>query len=69
MIKDKLITITKDNQFNMGWTLFHPYNLTVSRNRYYQNNDIKSIVKKITYADNVSLILSEKCLSSRIVEE
>jgi len=69
MINDKLITIKKDNQFNMGWTLFHPYDLTVSRNRYYQNSDVKSIVKKITYADNVSLILSEKCLSSRIVEE
>ena len=69
MIENKLITITKDNQFDKGWTLFSPFDLGVSNNRSYRDTMISDVVRLITHSDTVNLILCEECLSSRIVNE
>lgn len=69
MINNKLITITKENQFDKGWTLFHPYEPNVPDNRTYRDAMLTDVVRLITHADEVDLILCEPCLSSRIVSE
>lgn len=69
MIKTKTITITKDNQFNKGWTLFKPFNLMYDKNRFYSPISINDVIRCITFASKVDMILSEPCLSSRIIEE
>lgn len=69
MIDNKKIIISRDNQFDKGWTLFKPSDLFISKNPFYEEIKISDIVKKITYSNEVNLILSEPCLSSKIVEE
>lgn len=69
MINNKLVTIIKENQFDKGWTLFHPYDMQVNVNKNYQRIIIFNIVNLITYSDVVNLILSEPCLSSSILNE
>lgn len=69
MIDNKIITITKENQFDKGWTLFHPYDLGISENRSYREVMLSDVVRQITHSDVVNLILCESCLSSRIVSE
>ena len=69
MIDNKTITITKENQFDKGWTLFHPYELGIAKNPMYKDVGISEIVNKITHCDKIDLVLSEPCLSSRIINE
>lgn len=51
MIKDKLITITKENQFDMGWTIFTPYQLPFYKNPRYKPLLVADIVRSITRSD------------------
>lgn len=69
MIKNKLITITKENQFDMGWTIFTPYQLTFYKNPRYKALLVTDIVRAITRSDKVYIVLSEECLASAIIKE
>ncbi len=69
MIENKEIIITKENQFDKGWTLFHPYDLGISNNRAYKETMLSDIVRLVTHATEVNLILTEPCLSSRLIKE
>lgn len=69
MIKNKLITITKENQFDMGWTIFTPYQLPFYKNPRYKSFLVADIVRSITRSDKVCIALSEECLASAIVKE
>ena len=69
MIKNKLITITKENQFDMGWTIFTPYQLPFYKNPRYKSLLVADIVRSITRSDKVCIALSEECLASAIVKE
>lgn len=69
MIKNKLITITKENQFDMGWTIFTPYQLSFYKNPRYKPLLVADIVRSITRSDKVCIALSEECLASAIVKE
>ena len=69
MIDNKLITITKQNQFDMGWSILTPYKTALRKNVNYQPILINDIVRAITKSDKINLILSETCLASAIVKE
>lgn len=69
MIKNKLITITKENQFDMGWTIFTPYRLPFYKNSRYKSLLISDVVRSITRSDKICIALSEECLASAIVKE
>jgi len=69
MINNKLIKIVKDNQFDKGWTLFHPYDLPLGRNRFFKEVVISDVIKLITFSNTIDIILSDGCLSSRVVSE
>lgn len=69
MIQDKIITIRKPNIFDKGWALFAPWEDFPRRNKQYISIDTNEIVRKITYATKIILILAEPCLSHRIIEE
>ena len=69
MINNKLITITKENQFDMGWTIFTPYQLPFYKNPKYKSILVADIVRSITRSDTVCIALSEECLASAIVKE
>lgn len=69
MIKNKLITITKENQFDMGWTIFTPYQLPFYKNARYKSLLAADIVRSITRSDKVCIALSEECLASAIIKE
>lgn len=69
MIKNKLITITKENQFDMGWTIFTPYQLPFYKNPRYKSLLVTDIVRAITRSDKVYIVLSEECLASAIIKE
>ena len=69
MIDNKLITITKENQFDMGWTIFTPYRLPFYKNQKYKSILVADIVRAITRSDKICIILSEECLASAIVKE
>ena len=69
MIKNKLITITKDNQFDMGWTIFTPYQLPFYKNPRYKSLLVSDVVRSITRSDKICIALSEECLASAIVKE
>lgn len=69
MIKNKLITITKENQFDMGWTIFTPYQLPFYKNLRYKSLLVTDIVRAITRSDKVYIVLSEECLASAIIKE
>ena len=60
MIKNKLITITKENQFDMGWTIFTPYQLPFYKNPRYKSRLVTDIVRAITRSDKVYIVLSEE---------
>ena len=69
MINNKLITIVKDNQFDKGWTLFAPASFEVERNWQFKKVDLPSVIRLITYCDQVDLLLSEACLPTRVSNE
>ena len=69
MIENKIITITKKNTFDKGWTLFKPFDCGVTVNRAYKEIKLADIIRAITFADEVNLVLCETCLSSRVVAE
>lgn len=69
MIKNKLVTILKKNTFDKGWALFEPVNLVCHKNYFYNDTLISDVVKQITFANSINIILSEICLPSSIVNE
>ncbi len=69
MINDKLITIIKENQFDMGWTILTPYQLAFYKNSRYKALLVSDIVRAITRSDRICIILSEECLASAIIKE
>lgn len=69
MIQNKVVIITKENQFDKGWTLFHPYESNIRENQTYRETFISDVIRLITHSDEVNLVLSEPCLSSRIINE
>ncbi len=69
MINNKLVVIKKENIFDKGWALFSPYRDMQLTNKKYKPILVDDIVRRITYAKSVSLYLSEKCLSRKIIEE
>lgn len=69
MIRNKTVTIVKENQFDKGWTLFSPTSFGTDKNPNFKTTDITDVVKLITYSNQINLILSEACLPSRIVNE
>lgn len=69
MIENKKIIITRENTFDKGWTLFHPFDLNINRNRLFKETMISDVIRLITHSNEVNLILSDSCLSSRIVNE
>lgn len=77
MINNKTIVIKKENTFDKPWALFQAYNFPVIKNAeqvpvsLYNSDSIsnKSVISKITYADEINLILCEKCLSLKILNE
>ena len=69
MINNKTITITKQNVFDKGWSLFEPFGNNNFQNRSFLRIDHTDIISAITFANTVNIILSEICLSSRIVAE
>lgn len=69
MINDKIITITKNNTFDKGWTIFAPYQMPVYKNRNYKEILVTDVVRAITKSYYVYIILKEPCLASSIVKE
>ena len=69
MIENKIIKVTKQNQFDAGWTILTPYQMPNRKNVNYQPILINDIVRAITKSDKISIILSEACLASAIVKE
>lgn len=69
MIENKRLIINKINTFTLGWSLVQPYSLPISINKNFEEITTSSVVNAITKADKVNIILSEPCLSSRIISE
>lgn len=69
MIENKKVIITKENTFDKGWTLFHPFDLEINRNRLFKETMISDVIRLITHSNEVNLILCDSCLSSKIVNE
>lgn len=69
MISDKLVVIKKDNVFDKGWALFTPCRGMQLKNTNYHEIKIDDVIKKITYADEIVLVLKEQCLPLKVVEE
>lgn len=69
MINDKIITITKNNTFDKGWTIFAPYQMPVYKNRSYKEILVTDVVRAITKSYYVYIILKEPCLANAIVKE
>lgn len=69
MIENKKIVITKNTCFDKGWALLIPYSVPYLKNKHFRALNLNDIVRGITYADTVNLILSEPCLSGQIVKE
>ena len=61
MINDKIITITKNNTFDKGWTVFAPYQMPVYKNRNYKEIFVTDVVRAITKGDRICILLSEPC--------
>ena len=59
MIENKKIIITKENTFDKGWTLFHPFDLNINRNRLFKETMISDVIRLITHSNEVNLILSD----------
>lgn len=68
-IDNKKIVITKENKFDKGWTLFHPFGLGINRNLLFKKIKINDVIKLITHSNEVDLILCNLCLSSKIINE
>lgn len=69
MIKNKTVTVIKENRFDKGWTLFQPFDAEVFVNRSFCEKSIADIVRSITFSNTVNVILSEVCLPSRVIAE
>lgn len=69
MIQDKIVTITKENCFDKGWTLFRPFEMRLTKNRSFSPLSARDLVSAITRCDSVFMILSEPCLPSGVLEE
>lgn len=69
MIENKKVIITKENTFDKGWTLFHPFDLEINRNCLFKETMISDVIRLITHSNEVNLILCDSCLSSKIVNE
>lgn len=69
MISNKIIKIYKSNIFDKGWTLFAPFCFDFNVNKKFVSNSSSDIVKIITYAKTINLILNCKCLPSSVVKE
>lgn len=69
MIDDRLVVIKKENSFDKGWALFTPCQSLQLKNINYHPIGVDAVVKKITYADEILIILKEKCLPRKVVEE
>lgn len=69
MIENKKVIITKENTFDKGWTLFHPFDLEINRNRLFKETMISDVIRLITHSNEVNLILCDSCLSCKIVNE
>lgn len=69
MINNKIITITKKNEFDRGWTLFRLFAPEQVIKRKDIGITVSSVIPKITRADKIGLILSEICLSTPIIKE
>lgn len=69
MIKNKQIVITKQTFFDKGWSIVTPFILPRLTNMRLRPLNISDIVRAISYADCINLVLSEPCLSGPIVKE
>lgn len=69
MIENKTITITKKNKFDKGWAVVKSFKYGFGINRHFCSMSVSSLVRAITYSNEVNLILSDACLSTQIVKE
>ena len=69
IIENKRIVISKNNEFDKGWTLFRAFDLPLAKNRFFTPIVLSNVIRLITHSDVVDIILSEECLSSRIIDE
>lgn len=69
MIENKEVIITKENTFDKGWTLFHPFDFGINKNKLYKNTMISDVIRLITHSNEVNIIICDSCLSSRIINE
>ena len=69
MINNKVVTISKNNQFQDGWTLFESFKFELLKNYSFKDIKINDIVRAITYSNSVNLILSDSCLPSNVIKE
>jgi hypothetical protein len=69
MINNKVVTISKNNQFQDGWTLFESFKFELLKNYSFKDIKINDIVRAITYSNSVNLILSHCCLPSNVIKE
>ena len=69
MIENKCIRIVKKNKFDKEWALFQENELDFLKNPLYEETYIPTIIKLITFANELNLILFKPCLSSKIIEE
>ena len=68
MIKNKCVEIRKKNTYDNGWAVFSPFSTDEPAAKPY-STDIRTLISKITYADEIHLVLSEPCLPRAVVEE
>ena len=69
MINNKVVTISKNNQFQDGWTLFESFKFELLKNYSFKDVKINDIVRAITYSNSLNLILSQCCLPSNVIKE
>ena len=56
MINDKIITITKNNTFDKGWTIFAPYQMPVYKNRSYKESRYKDNIPCKSVLNSIYII-------------
>lgn len=69
MINNKVVTISKNNQFQDGWTIFESFKFELLKNYSFKDVKINDIVRAITYSNSVNLIISDSCLPSNVIKE